>query len=681
MQLTSALTMADQAAQIPALVHAIWLVPAFPIAAFVLLIAFGRRLGEPVSGWLAVVGMLGAFVASVCTWVGLRSMDGNQRSYTQHLFTWIGAGRFHVDIAFLVDPLSVTMCLFVTFVASAIFIYSIGYMKGDPDFSKFFIYLSFFAASMLVLVTGSSLLLTFLGWEGVGAASYFLIGFWFQDTANSSAAKKAFIVNRIGDWGFLVAMFFVFLTFGTFDYTTIFAHLSTVQTTTISAIVGLLFLGAIGKSAQLPLYLWLPDAMAGPTPVSALMHAATMVTAGVYLMVRINPLIAHADPWVGTTIAIVGAATAFFAATIAIAQNDIKKVLAYSTVSQLGYMMLAVGSGAYVAAIFHMITHAFFKGLLFLGAGSVITGMNSEQDMNWYGKLWKFFPITGVTFVVAWLAIAGVPPFSGFWSKGDILGFAWHKNPVLWIVGVVTALLTAYYMTREVVLTFFGKRRWTEAGPNDPVPEHATEDAEGNPLPVGPGAPHHVEHGAPVNPTESPWVMTIPMIVLAVGAFGLGILNLPFGNSFEMLNHWLEPSVLVGESTWSIPGSLEWALEIASIVLALGGIALAWMLYQRHTTTREEQAAYEPEILAKSWYYDIAISAFMGGPVRRAGEWLAFQFERRGLDGIVTGTGRALVAGAARVRLLQTGFVRRYALGLALGAVCLLAFVVYRASF
>jgi NADH-quinone oxidoreductase subunit L len=675
---------------VPTLVHAVWLIPALPLLALLVLIAFGRRIGEPYAGWIAVAGMVGAFVATVCTWFGLRGLDGEERSYVQQIFTWMSVGSFHVDLSLLVDPLSVTMCLFVTFVGSMIFVYAIGYMRGDADFSKFFIYLSFFALSMLVLVTGSSLLVTFLGWEGVGAASYFLIGFWFQDINNSSAAKKAFIVNRVGDWGFMVAMFFAFLAFGSLNYTTMFANLNGVEQTTLSAIAVFLFIGACGKSAQLPLYLWLPDAMAGPTPVSALMHAATMVTAGVYLLVRMNPVLHAADPWVGTLIAIVGAATAFFAATIAISQRDIKKVLAYSTVSQLGYMVLAVGSGAYVAAIFHMITHAFFKALLFLGAGSVITGMNNEQDMTWYGRLRKFFPITSITFIIAWLAIAGVPPFSGFWSKGEILGFAWHKSPILWFVGVITALMTAYYMTREVILTFFGQQRWVEPEPvaagdeahgHDAHHGHATHDAEGNLLPSGPGAPHHVEHGAPVHPHESPWLMTVPLIVLSVGAVVLGALNLPFGDRFHVLEHWLEPSVHLGETTWKIPTGLEWGLEGVSIVLGLIGIFGAYLLYQKLTSTREEQLKYEPEILAKAWYYDLGITAFAGGPGRKFFDWVTFWFDRYIIDGAVNGTGRLVRFVAAKTRRLQTGYVRNYALGLAAGATCLLAFVVYRASF
>ena len=684
----SGLTLAAQTAavshHVPTLVHAIWLIPALPMLALVLLIAFGRRLGEPAAGWLAVAGMVGAFVASVCTWFGLRSLHGEQRSYVQQGFTWLSAGSFHVDIAFLADPLSITMALFVTFVGSFIFLYSIGYMHGDADYSKFFIYLSFFAMSMLVLVTGSSLLVTFLGWEGVGAASYFLIGFWFQDIKNSSAGTKAFITNRVGDWGFMTAMFFTFFAFGTLNYDQIFANMHTVPQSTITAIVVLLFFGACGKSAQLPLYLWLPDAMAGPTPVSALMHAATMVTAGVYVLVRINPLIHIASPWSSTLIAWVGVITALFAATVALAQRDIKKVLAYSTVSQLGYMVLAVGCGAYSAAMFHMITHAFFKALLFLGAGSVITGMRNEQDMNWYGKLRKFFPITSATFIIASLSIAGVPPFAGFWSKGDILSFAWHKSPALWAVGLFTAMLTAYYMTREVYLTFFGKRRWTEETAEQRAAHHGhpTEDANGNPLPEGPGSPHHVDHGAPVTPTESPWPMTVPLIVLAIGATVLGILNLPFSWGplhGHILEHWLEPSIGIGQSTWEVPHSLEWGLELTSILLVVIAIGIGYFIYQR--LTRDEQRKFEPELLEKAWYYDLGVTAFMGGPGRQFYDFCTYVIDKMLIDGVINGTGRLVRLSGSKLRHVQTGYLRNYVLGFAAGTACLLAFVFYRATF
>ncbi|MEO7428438.1 MAG: NADH-quinone oxidoreductase subunit L, partial [Acidimicrobiales bacterium] len=350
----------------------VWLVPALPLAGFLVLLVGGRRLGEPGAGWLATLASAGSFVATCVVFIGLLGQDEHNRHHVLTLFEWLPAGGFSVDVGFLADPLSITMALFVTGIGTLIHLYSIGYMHGDPGFTKFFVYLNLFVFSMLMLVLGDNMLITFLGWEGVGACSYFLISFWFSEDANASAGKKAFITNRIGDWGFMVAMFITFATVGSLSYTTVLERAPQLAPVTATAVALLLFVGACGKSAQLPLFVWLPDAMAGPTPVSALIHAATMVTSGVYLMVRINPILTQSADWVPTLIAVVGAVTALFAATVALAQNDIKKVLAYSTVSQLGYMFLAIGSGAYVAAIFHMVTHAFFKALLFLGAGSVI---------------------------------------------------------------------------------------------------------------------------------------------------------------------------------------------------------------------------------------------------------------------------------------------------------------------
>ena len=444
------------------LVDLVWLIPAFPLAGVLILMALGRRLGEPRAGWLATAMMGGSFLATLLVFIGLVGHEGDERETVLTLFEWVPAGKLAVDIGFLADPLSITMALFVTGVGALIHLYSIGYMHGDADFSRFFIYLNLFAFSMLMLVLGDNLLLTFLGWEGVGACSYLLISFWFTDEANASAGKKAFVTNRVGDWGFLVAMFLAFLTFGSLQYGEIFFEVEShgVAAGTASAIVVLLLVGAAGKSAQFPLHIWLPDAMAGPTPVSALIHAATMVTAGVYLLTRMNPIIAEAHGWVPDLIMWVGLGTALMAATIAVAQNDIKKVLAYSTVSQLGFMFVAVGSGAYVAAIFHMVTHAFFKALLFLGAGSVIHGMDGDQDIRRYGGLARLLPITSMTFVAGWLAIAGVPPFSGFWSKDEILAYAYGENKVLWVLLLATAILTAFYMTRLVLMTFFGPPRW-----------------------------------------------------------------------------------------------------------------------------------------------------------------------------------------------------------------------------
>ncbi len=448
----------------------VFLIPAFPLLGFIALLLFGRLLGEPGAGWLGTAAMAGSFAATVLVFIGLLGEDAEDRQIHQVLFDWIPAGDFSVDIGFLADPLSIAMCLFITGVGTLIHVYSVGYMHGDENFPKFFLYLNLFAFSMLMLVLGDNLLLTFLGWEGVGACSYLLISFWFTDPANATAGKKAFVTNRIGDWGFMVATFLVFFTFGSITYTEFLPAAGGMSQTTATAITLLLFVGAMGKSAQFPLYLWLPDAMAGPTPVSALIHAATMVTSGIYLLTRVNGIIYEAASWAPNIIAWVGVFTALFAASIAIGQNDIKKVLAYSTVSQLGYMFLAVGTGAYVAAIFHMITHAFFKALLFLGSGSVIHGMHHDQDMRHYGALKKLMPITAMTFIIGWLAIAGVPPFAGFWSKDEILLAAWDKGGIngkaLWVVGLITALLTAFYMTRQVLMTFYGRYRY-----NDPTPE------------------------------------------------------------------------------------------------------------------------------------------------------------------------------------------------------------------
>ncbi len=456
------------------MVEAVWLIPAFPLVGFTLLMVFGRRLGEPIAGWVATLAAAGSFVSTVVVFFGLVALDIEERFHIQTIFTWISSGSFTVDIGLLADPLSITMCLFITGVGTLIHLYSIGYMHGDPNFAKFFVYLNLFIASMLLLVLGDNLLLTFLGWEGVGACSYLLISFWFdqgdEGTANAGAGKKAFVTNRIGDFGFMLATFLIFVELGSINYDDILTRSSELGSQTATLIVVLFLLAATGKSAQLPLFVWLPDAMAGPTPVSALIHAATMVTSGVFLLTRLNPVLAEAESWSLGLIAWVGALTALFAATVAVGQTDIKKVLAYSTVSQLGYLFLAVGVGAYVAAIFHMVTHAFFKALLFLGSGSVIHGLHEEQDMRRMGGLRAFMPVTAFTFIIGWLAIAGVPPFSGFWSKDEILLYAWDSGgvsgPALWAIGLVTALLTAFYMTRQVILTFFGRSRY-----HDPTKE------------------------------------------------------------------------------------------------------------------------------------------------------------------------------------------------------------------
>ncbi len=626
------------------MIHAVWLIPALPLAGFLILLATGRRLGDPKAGYLATAMMVGSFVVAVGVFFDLMGMPGDERRFEQDLFSWMSVGGLDVHVGFLVDPLSVTMALFVTGVGALIHLYSVGYMHGDERYPTFFVYLNLFAFAMLMLVLADSFLLTFLGWEGVGACSYFLISFWFERPSAATAGKKAFVVNRIGDFGFMLAMFLIFATFGSLNYVPVLEEAGTLAKGTASAIALLLFLGAVGKSAQIPLYVWLPDAMEGPTPVSALIHAATMVTAGVFLMVRVNPILDVA-PGVLTLIATVGAVTAFFAATIACAQNDIKKVLAYSTVSQLGYMFLAVGSGAYIAAIFHMVTHAFFKALLFLGAGSVIHGMHDEQDMKRMGALRKWMPITSGTFIVGWLAIAGVPPFSGFWSKDDILLGAWEKNRLLWLIGLVTALMTAYYMSRQVFLVFYGGERWKKA------------DAHGS------GA-----HGD-FKPHESPSTMALPLIVLAALAAIAGILKSP-------LEHWLEP-VLAHPHHFASSSSTKLGLILVTTVAALAGVGIAYLIWMRR---RVKESAVEPQVLRRAWYVDELYQKVVEAPSRALANFSAFVVDAKVIDGTVNGVGALVRAGGSRLRTVQSGFVRNYALAVALGAVAILAYAVARSA-
>ncbi|MEY2448767.1 MAG: NADH-quinone oxidoreductase subunit [Acidimicrobiaceae bacterium] len=639
------------------MVELVWLIPALPLFGFLVLLVAGRKMGEPLAGWFATLMCGGAFAASVAVLIGLFNEPEHERQFQQVLFDWLPVGNLKVQLGFLVDPLSITMALFITGVGALIHLYSIGYMHGDPKYSKFFVYMNLFAFSMLMLVLGNNLVVTFLGWEGVGACSYFLISFWFTDEANASAGKKAFVTNRIGDWGFMIATFLAFSAAGTVTY---FANgqnaglldegtIAALAPVTMTAIAALLFFGAVGKSAQIPLYLWLPDAMAGPTPVSALIHAATMVTSGVYLMTRASPLLAHGYTWLPATIAVIGAVTALFAATVAVAQTDIKRVLAYSTVSQLGYMFLAVGSGAYVAAIFHMVTHAFFKALLFLGSGSVIHGLHGEQDMRKMGGLRKWMPVTAVTFIIGWLAIAGIPPFAGFWSKDDILLAAWAHDgsglwKVLWAIGFITALLTAFYMSRQVFMVFFGKPNFETEG------EHA------------------------VHPHESPWTMTLPLVVLAGLSVGGGALNLPFKNSTKFLDQWLTPVVEASQRSFDIAGVVQASLAIGTGVLCAVAIVVAAQIYFRH-----KRAPIEPEVLAHAWYYDEAVSSFVAGPGEAAFEGTAW-FDRGIIDGAVNGVAAVVRFGAGKLRLAQTGYVRNYALGIAVGAFVLVGLFLTRAG-
>jgi NADH-quinone oxidoreductase subunit L len=651
---------------------AVWLVPALPLAGFLVLLLAGRRLGDPWAGWLATLMVGGSFVAGVVTFAGLVGEPEEEREFTFRLFEWLHVGGLEVDVAFLVDPLSTTMVLFVTGVGTLIHLYSIGYMHGDERFPRFFLYLNLFAFSMLMLVLGDSLLLTFLGWEGVGVCSYLLISFWFERNSAAVAGKKAFVANRVGDWGFLVAMFLTFLALGSLTYVGedgVLERAGDLPESTALGIALLLFVGAAGKSAQLPLYVWLPDAMEGPTPVSALIHAATMVTAGVYLMVRVAPILEQADAAL-TVIAIVGAGTALFAATCAVAQRDIKRVLAYSTISQLGYMFLAIGVGAYVAAIFHMVTHAFFKALLFLGAGSVIHGVHEEQDMRRMGALRALMPVTAGTFIVGWLAIAGIPPFAGFWSKDEILAATWEENKLLWGVGFVTAVLTAFYMSRQVFLVFFGEARWKEA--DHTSADEALAEPEHEPAAATAASGDHAEHHEG-EPHESPWLMLVPLVVLAGLSIVGGALNLP---GVLTLEHWLEPVLEENIHELHLAGWIQVMLASGATVGGVLGILAARAVYLQRKVPAER---VEPALFEHAWYVDEGLSAAVDGPVEAVAEGAA-AFDKRGIDGLVNGVAAVVRGGGSRLRVVQTGFVRNYALGVAAGAVLLLAFFVTRAS-
>ena len=631
----------------------IWLIPVLPLAGALINLILGRKLGDPRAGWVATIATATSFLVTVLAYFEMLGLPAEERSHVATMFSWIRVGSLQVDLAVLADPLSIVMALFVTGISTLIHLYAIGYMHGDTKFSKFFLYLNLFVFSMLMLVLGENLLVTFLGWEGVGACSYFLISFWHTRNSAAVAGKKAFVTNRIGDFGVMAAMFLAFNSLGTLSYHAIneSAHSGELAAVTATAIGLLLFVGACGKSAQLPLYLWLPDAMEGPTPVSALIHAATMVTSGVFLMTRMSPVLHASYEWVPTVIAVVGAATALYAATVAVAQNDIKKVLAYSTVSQLGYMFLAVGSGAYVAAIFHMVTHAFFKALLFLGSGSVIHGMHHEQDMRRMGALRKVMPVTAFTFIIGWLAIAGVPPFAGFWSKDEILLYVYANNRGLYVVGLITALLTAFYMTRQVIMVFYGKAKWND---------------------------HSAEHGShgDLTPHESSWVMLTPLVVLSGLSVVGGAMQLPFGKDFNFLERWLAPVVEESEAhigeTWAYQN--KYLLLAVAIVVAVVGVAASIAVYAKSWIK-----PIEPKVLEQAWYYDNAASRLIAGPGARTFNLIAW-IDANIVDGIVNGVGKLIRNVATSLRRVQSGFVRAYALLISFGAVVILAWFFLRGA-
>jgi NADH-quinone oxidoreductase subunit L len=657
-------------------------------ASYVLILAGGRKVGDPLSGWLATLCAAGAFASTIVVWaITLGRHAGvagpGARSTDKEIFNWISVAGLHVNFALQLDPLSITMALFVTGVGSLIHLYSIGYMKGDPSYPRFFFLLNLFLFSMLVLVLADSYLFSFLGWEGVGFCSYGLVGFWFDRETAAVAAKKAFITNRVGDFGFMIALFLMFDHFKSFNYSVVLGGLShghpgAIAGVTATGLGMMLFLGAAGKSAQIPLYMWLPDAMEGPTPVSALIHAATMVTAGVYLVARSAPIL-HYTHSTQVLIACIGAATALFAATIACTQNDIKRVLAYSTLSQLGYMFLAEGSGGYVDGLFHMITHAFFKALLFLAAGSVIHAMHDEQDMKKMGALRRYLPITFPTFIIGYLALSGIFPFAGFWSKDDTLDAAWHMNKGLWVVGAITAVLTAYYMSRQVALVWGGKARWSEPKPATTSSATTGDDsgsasASSEPGQVDEAQGHghgHGDHDGP--PHESSPVMTIPLILLSVGAVFGGLINFPFFH-WNFLERWLapmfpvaiDPSIHVGATTKVVLSMVVLAGCLIALVLGLG------------TWKTPEHPDLEPALLTHGWYIDEALAATVSGPVAAGANGLAFAVDAGLVDGTVNGVAHATTLAGRQLRRLQTGYVRNYAIGLAAGTAVLLCYVAAR---
>ena len=605
----------------------LWLVIALPLAGAVTLHFLGRFIKEPLSGWFASAASGAAFVvAAILTWPFI---EGGEHGVTIMLWEWMPAVGANLELFW--DPLAAVMALVVTGVGTLIHLFAIGYMHGDERFSRFFTYLNLFMASMLTLVLAGNYAMLFLGWELVGLSSYLLIGFWFTRPSASAAAKKAFIVNRIGDLGFLIALMLVFTAFGTLSYSGIFDRAGSVLTTGVATAIGLLMLvGAAGKSAQIPLHVWLPDAMEGPTPVSALIHAATMVTAGVYLIAR-SAAIFELAPIASNTVAIIGAATALFAATIALAQRDIKRVLAYSTISQLGYMFLAVGATAYIAGIMHLMTHAFFKALLFLAAGSVIHGMNDEQDMHKMGGLFKKMPITAVTMGIATVAIAGIPPLSGFWSKDEILSSVYTRGgwfSILWIIGLITALLTGFYMARQWVLIFLGEPRWRSG----------------------------------TEPRESPRVMTWPLIVLALLSIGGGFVNTPVRLAFES---FLEPSF---EGITLQPAADGWGMFLIlagiSVLAGAAGVAVGYMTYRRPKERwLDFENGFQPlwGTWAAAYNVDDLYGAAIVAPGRKAAEFAAFGIDLPVIDGAVNRIGELVRRVGEWARPLQSGFVRNYA--------------------
>jgi NADH-quinone oxidoreductase subunit L len=611
-----------------------------PFLGFLFNVFLGKKAGKSIVG---IVGTLSVAVSFAVTLYLFGYNQSNPEPVIINLFDWISIQKFDVSFGFLIDQLSILWLLFVTGIGSLIHLYSISYMHDDEKMHSFFAYLNLFIFFMITLVIGSNLLMMFIGWEGVGLCSYLLIGFWYKNQDFNDAAKKAFIINRIGDLGFLIGIFIVGSLFNTLDFNTLKTTITSASDSNeywIAVAALALFIGASGKSAQIPLYTWLPDAMAGPTPVSALIHAATMVTAGIFMITRLNFLFDMA-PSIQTIIAVVGACTALVAATIALVQNDIKKVLAYSTVSQLGLMFLALGLGAYEIAVFHVITHAFFKACLFLGSGSVIHGLHGEQDMRKMGGLKKAMPITFITMLIASLAISGIFPLAGFWSKDEILMTAFHENKVLWVIGSIASIMTAFYMFRLIYLTFFNSFRGTEE------------------------QKHHLH--------ESPSLITLPLIILAILSFFGGIISLP-GHSW--LNHYLAPLFSKGAHEAHTLGSTEYMLMAVATIGAIIGIAIAYKKYLKDNTIPSEDSEITgvSKVLYNKYYVDEAYDAIFVKPVNVLSSFFRDSVETT-LSTMVFGLGKVTNEIALQGKRIHNGSVGLYLFAFVIGVVAIITYL------
>lgn len=624
------------------MIKLIGLVPLFPLIGFLINGFSGKKMSKGLSGGIACVSVLASFVISVLAFLELEHSPN--KSHVISLFSWINADTLQVPFEFLYDPLSSLFLLIITGIGFLIHVYSTGYMHDDAGFSRFFTYLNLFVFFMLLLVMGNNYLIMFVGWEGVGLCSYLLIGFWFKNPSYNDAARKAFVMNRIGDLGFLLGIILIFITYGTVSYGDVFAKAGVTSTGVVTTIALLLFIGAMGKSAQIPLYTWLPDAMAGPTPVSALIHAATMVTAGIYMVVRSNVFYSISEE-ASMVVAIVGTATALFAATIGLLQNDIKKILAYSTVSQLGLMFLGLGVGAYSSSVFHVMTHAFFKALLFLGAGSVIHAMGGEQDIRKMGGLKGKIKITYITMLLGTIAISGVPPFSGFFSKDEILAHAYEHSPVLWFFGALTSMLTAFYMFRMLFLTFWGSFRGT----------HEQE--------------HHLH--------ESPSSMTIPLIVLAALSVVGGVLGLPeFWHQTNWIGEHLSP-IIMHKSPSTLHHDTEWMLMGIAVASALVVIYFAHSMFITNKVlpaSSEDKMRPWQKLVYNKYYVDEFYDAVIRKPLDLISEAFYKFFDLKIIDAIVNGIGSAVTGIGSLARQLQTGNIGFYVVGMVVGVVLILLF-------